>query len=434
MPSDPGKKVKNVVVIGGGAAGSLVAANLVRLGFEGKISLICGENATPGRGIAYSTTDHQHLLNVRASNMSAWPDHPTDFVEWVGGGEDVPHSFQPRMVYGDYLEGILANAVESGVNLIQTSATDIRQTGQGWDVFADGSWLAATHIVLALGNPLPVVPREFSALKTHPRVVSNPWEAGVLESILPTDNVLILGTGLTMVDTVLTLTSQKRSGALTAVSRKGLLPHAHKLGQPASESPKTYQDLISMAREAGEDWRRVVDAVRPKTIALWQSLSWEERARIARRLLGFWDIHRHRMPEQVAARIAELQDEGTLQIGQARFDSIQASGERISVSVNGESKEFDWVINCTGPSARWPRSSIVNKLVEAGHASYDPLGWGLMVDNDGKVVGADGLYALGTLTKGCRLECTAIPEIRQHAYGIAEGIAFGNSKSTVRIT
>ena len=66
---------------------------------------------------------------------------------------------------------------------------------------ADGSAIDADRVVLALGNapPAPVVP------PSAPGCVRDPWQLSALDEIPHTEPVLLVGTGLTMVDSVLSL-------------------------------------------------------------------------------------------------------------------------------------------------------------------------------------------------------------------------------------
>src|SRR4051794_7208929 len=76
-----------VAVVGAGAAGSLVAIHLAdRLARTGAAPfdlLLVDPDARLGRGVAYSTADPRHLLNVPAQGMSALPGRPTHFLDWV---------------------------------------------------------------------------------------------------------------------------------------------------------------------------------------------------------------------------------------------------------------------------------------------------------------------------------------------------------------
>ncbi|MDA1321306.1 MAG: hypothetical protein O3B99_03340, partial [Proteobacteria bacterium] len=110
-----------------------------------------------------------------------------------------------------------------------------------------------------------------------PRRVADPWRPDALAAIAPDDDVLILGSGLTMVDVVLALQAQGWRGRATVVSRRGLLPQAHGAHHdaPIDLPPESLTGALShrlasvrrLARDHG--WRRVMEGYRPITAALW---------------------------------------------------------------------------------------------------------------------------------------------------------------------
>jgi uncharacterized NAD(P)/FAD-binding protein YdhS len=235
-----------------------------------------------------------------------------------------------------------------------------------------------------------------------------------------------------MVDAVLSLQREGHTGPLFARSRRALLPKSHAKNSPKQVEFEPGEDLmqrvISKVRESGDDWREVVDALRPRTAELWQSLSWKERNRFRRRLQIYWDIHRHRMPEQVAAEIARLIASGQLSLARGQLVSATANNDGVIVEFRTpqgvESLTVDWVINCTGPSGELVATKvpILESSVRAGLVEYDPLGIGLMVDKAGRTSETANVWALGPLCRGCRLETTAIPEIRAQAKALAAEI------------
>ena len=107
----------DIAIIGAGFSGTMLAAQLARAGGP-RIALI-ERRDEPARGTAYATDHANHLLNVRAARMSAWPDDPGHFARWlVARGLGGPHDFAPRRSYGVYLEEQLAAAkAEAGERL-----------------------------------------------------------------------------------------------------------------------------------------------------------------------------------------------------------------------------------------------------------------------------------------------------------------------------
>ena len=77
-----------VVVVGGGASGTLAALHLARSGAGRPLELHLAEPGPLGRGVAYSTGNHQHRLNVPAAGMSALPGEPGHFVDWLRAHHD----------------------------------------------------------------------------------------------------------------------------------------------------------------------------------------------------------------------------------------------------------------------------------------------------------------------------------------------------------
>src|SRR5580704_18822537 len=101
---------RSIAVIGGGASGALIAAHLLKCADDDVHLTLIEPRAQVGRGLAYATENDSHRLNVRASNMSAFPDDPDHFWRWLRanghGGED-RFCFVPRLVYGRYLGSLI---------------------------------------------------------------------------------------------------------------------------------------------------------------------------------------------------------------------------------------------------------------------------------------------------------------------------------------
>ena len=74
-------KRDHVAIVGGGFSGTLLAVNLLR--HDGPRATLIERREHTARGVAYSAAHPDHLLNVRAENMSALPDDPEHFVRWL---------------------------------------------------------------------------------------------------------------------------------------------------------------------------------------------------------------------------------------------------------------------------------------------------------------------------------------------------------------
>lgn len=282
--------MKKVVIIGGGASGTLLAIDLLRAAKSQPISVTLVEKREKiGRGVAYSTALEHHLLNVPAAKMSAFPDEPEHFLNWLGENEHSfgPSDFVPRRLYGEYLSSLLDAEARRNASLVRVfeEAADLEPTDDGYVVkLASGKELPADIVVLAFGNFLPPHPSvpDLSFI-TAEKYIRDVWSEGSLEKIDPSDDVLVIGTGLSMVDFVLNLRSAGHQGKIKAISTKGLLPAEHKLGytypsfadelkgvEKITEIFTSVRKHIAIADANGSDWRAVIDSLRPVTQELWQ--------------------------------------------------------------------------------------------------------------------------------------------------------------------
>ena len=71
-----------IAIIGGGFSGSFTAVQLIRQHRQPLRILLFNCRYPVARGIAYDTYSDEHLLNVKAGNMSAIDGEPDHFVNW----------------------------------------------------------------------------------------------------------------------------------------------------------------------------------------------------------------------------------------------------------------------------------------------------------------------------------------------------------------
>lgn len=378
-------------------------------------------------GLAYSTREPSHLLNVPACAMSALPDQPEHFLEWLrlrlpGAA---PATFAPREFYGRYLaETLLKARRESRSTLLRVTGevTDLVETENGLRASISNGWQAETSFaVLALGNPPPENPREGLLLES-------PWGGRALSNLDSDAAVLLLGTGLTMADTALSLRARGHRGPVYALSRHGLLPARHQLSPNKAAAwspaqPATPRELLReiRTRSSSQPWREVMDGLRPATQRLWTSLGSAERSRFLRHLRTYWDVHRHRMAPQVAESLDQMRHSGQLQLLAGRLLSLGEDGMvRFRPRGSRISRELyvDRAINCTGPSTLKPaRDPLMASLAARGLVCFDQCGLSAMPD--GACNQRQTLFAAGPLLRGALWESTAIPEIRTQAAALA---------------
>ena len=427
-----------VAVIGGGFSGTMAAAQLARKGVD---AVLVDGSGRAGLGVAYSTRDPAHVLNVRAEVMSAWPEDLDHFVRLVEEEGGTRRDFVERRQFGRYLKAILKEGMTTGrLRLVERQAISAEPGEEGWTVSLDnGDTIEAGGLVLAIGNQPPEL-MPFG--KDSARVINNPWGpealAAVEELAQSQEDVLLVGTGLTMVDAVLSLDAAGHRGRIVGLSRRGLIPRGHAEFTPApveaEEVPHgNVRELWRWLRHRGAEvgWRAAIDALRPHSQWLWQSLSIGEQKRFARHARPWWDVHRHRIAPEVAQRLHEMVAEGRLEIVAGRIQSVEDEGSALAVYYRrrGSSRvaeaRFAYMINCTGPlgTISRTRDPMLKGMLADGLARPDQLGIALDVDERSRVVGAERAWAMGPLTKGRYWEIIAVPDIRYQAAAVAEDIA-----------
>lgn len=391
-----------------------------------------------GRGVAYSTTDDAHLLNVRAEGMSAWAGEPDHFAQRFAAEGGEPRGFAQRRFFGRYLGEILHEAVSGGcTEVVRATAVEAKHDGDVWRVgFDDASSAEADGLVLAVGNQEPEGLASFAGVGN--RFVGNPWgdaaRAAVQELASTGDAALLVGTGLTMVDLVLSLDAAGHRGRIVALSRRGLAPRAHADFNPASveadDLPRGLRGMFRWLRRRSAEvgWRAAVDSFRPHSHPLWQSLSSDEQQRFLRHARPWWDVHRHRIAPEVADTVARMVADGQLEIVAGRIVRATNAAEGLNVEYRPrgsnvlKSATFDYAFNCTGPlhSIAHSKDPLLRSLLDAGEVRPDHLGIGLEID--GTCRAGEHLWAMGPLTKGRYWEIIAVPDIREQAAAVAADI------------
>ncbi len=433
--------VERVAIVGGGFSGAMLAA---RLAERGVASTVIDRTGQFGLGVAYSTPFDGHLLNVRANRMSAVDGRPDDFVDWLAAnhpGLADPEGFAPRRLYGLYVQDRLAAADGACPGLIERIAGEAAAVEGSSVRLADGRRVEADAVVLTTGNPAPR-----TADPTHDggpgRVIGDPWEAGALEQISAGDDVVIVGTGLTMVDMLLWLQARGWRGQATALSRRGLKPRAH-LAHPDAPLPPTdamtrapaSRRLAEARRLAGpSDWRGVMEGLRPITAELWAAADDATRDRFVRHLRPWWDVHRHRIANNISGAIGALEAGGRLTIVAGRVRRIDQTADGVSLDWRprrgGDQPALtgQWLLDCTGPGHDPAMDPLTGPLIASGRARLDALKLGLDLDPFGRARAADGtpdnrLLVLGPPARGAFWETIAVPDIRKRIEDVARLLA-----------
>jgi len=449
----------SIVIVGGGLSGTLCALHILAARPDLQVSIVeRGERLGPG--VAYGACSAGHLLNVPVSRLDI--NAPVSFEAWltrhaefhpeladalVESGGRLEDAFGPRHLFGAYLEEQIQALVASNrLSWKRGEAVSFLDPPKRGVLLADGREITGDAIVLALGNLPPKSPAPAEAgLEDLQGFIADPWASGAFTGIRSDETVLLIGTGLTMVDVVLALRAQGHSGDIIALSRRGLLPGRHAFGGhwPAFMAPMERVSPASLLRivrreieqsmREGVPWQRVVDSIRPFVARIWRNWRPVEKRSFLRHLRPRWDVVRHRMAPRIAGRIEALIAEGSLRIISGRFEACRQASREIAIDISRSSGERQTVharhaINCTGPRSDF--GSIGTPLiVDARRRNLirpDPLGLGIETESCA-VISADGapsswLFAVGPLTRPAWWEITAAPEINVQVLDLAASL------------
>lgn len=448
--------MKTLAIIGGGYCGIMTAVLLAR---KAELPLdihLYDAGSGPGAGAAYSTSNPQHLLNVMAGRMSAFPGAPDHFLDWAReqpgytdfAREMLALTYLPRPLYGRYLKAIWEQFMQHlphGIQLHwhQDTATSLqRSTEDTWMVQGHLTQpVSADAVVLAPGNAAPAVPGAFKNPELRPPLFyQNPWIREAVDNIPLNANVLIIGNGLTMVDTVISLMENKHLGTVYTVSPHGfnILPHRHPNIQYTAlqEELELLPDLrtlfstvkkhVRRVRTLGLSAEPVIDAIRPFANRLWKKWSPEDRALFVRKVKHYWLIAWHRLPIHQHDKIQQWRLQGRLVTLAGKVTEVIASGATAQVNirtVQGETVTIQpsRIINCTGPQSSMHQleNPALQSLLAQQLLVPDPLGLGVEADTlTGQILDANGqnvpgLFLLGALRRPQLWESTAVPELRE---------------------
>ncbi|GLQ81356.1 FAD-dependent oxidoreductase [Mesorhizobium huakuii] len=452
-----------VAIIGGGFSGAALAWHLAQAHRPERLSIsVIEPRRAIGGGLAYSSEEPSHRVNVPAVRMSMAPGDPQHFARWLAGSGELDRdadaiwkngdAYPRRRVFGRYVAEHLAPHLASGaVRHVGGLATGVTPdaNGAGWIVQTSAGPVIADIVVLAATHPAPAIPAALASVAEAPGFVADPYAASALAGIGPDAAVLIVGSGLTSADMVAELDRRGHRGRILALSRRGLRSRGHPdvRGEPFGDfasAPatsalgllKSIRATLAAARKANVNWQSVFDQLRLQGPVLWAALAPSERARLVRQLRVFWDVHRFRIAPQVASVLDRRQATGTFDIIAARLVASNDEGENLAVSFQRrgrtriETARFDAVINTTGPAhgQALQLNPALRSLAEAGLIRVDAHGLGIETNLDSRAIGRDGkaiagLFVAGPLARGTFGELMGLPEVARHAQRVAAEIA-----------
>ncbi|WP_296252637.1 FAD/NAD(P)-binding protein [Pseudomonas sp. UBA4194] len=453
----------DVLIIGGGLSGTLLAVQLLRQPAARRIVII-EPRPELGRGEAYSATELGHTLNGNAARMSVDPDNADDLTEWLqafiaqGGwpesveqGVPVAELFPPRGIFGLYAQQRLAEARQVGarhgssVEHVREQAVDLQPLDAGLLVrLADGQQWHATQAVLATGMFAAARTAQITPGGLNAAAV-DPWDVAAMRKLDPQARVLIIGSGLTMVDAVVSLHKAGHCGPVSVISRHGLWPHVRRqppawpdfLGQDLSlRTPRQVMAALRaqcrLAMAQGIDWQAPLDTVRVHVARLWSQASERHKRQFVRHVRPWWESHHHRSPPPSAALLEKLIGAGRLSIRAATLKQVE--GTCIGVRAKGQDEleviRGDALINSTGIEYDWRRvdKPLPQQLLARGLIQPGPLALGILATEQGAVIDAEGvaasnLFAMGPPLRGMWWESTAVTDVALQAKALAGVLA-----------
>jgi uncharacterized NAD(P)/FAD-binding protein YdhS len=434
-----------IVVIGGGAAGTLFVANWLKQASPTDKLIWIEQSGHFGAGLAYSEANQDyHILNVRAGQMHAYTDDPNHFLRWMSGNGFPcnPEDFVARKLYGRYLKSIADKCLtDLRIQPFTQEVISFSEKKQGWEIkLVDTTTISCDSIILATGNLLPARPTALpSTLNSHPAYQRNPWHYNTPTN--PDATILLLGAGLTMIDQLLHLQAIHHRGKIISLSPHGFLPLAH----PAFPQKWPLDESVMLVHRSPLEWLRffraeiqkaqaekydafaVADAFRPYVQTIWQRWNKTEHESFRQHLRHRWAQLRHRLPLKVAKKIDVLKNSGQVEIHAGRLLDVAQAGELLRVRWHtrgtGEIKnlDVDLFVNCTGPSSRFESdgSLLLKNLLAENILVQDVEQLGFAALPSGALKKPDGnpytnAFALGSLLRGTLWEITAVPDIRNH--------------------
>lgn len=455
--------MRKIIIIGGGFTGTMTAVHLIQKATDAFQLTIINQKETFTKGFAFNPYSKKHLLNVMTSRMSAFKIDLNHFLAWVMQHTAycdkerslIGNSFLPRYIYGEYLEHIWQYTLNHRKNrnielrIVDDVATNLHACHDQIIVTTScGEKIYGHFGVIATGNQLPGNPKiKNTAFFNSKNYQQNPWRIDAVSTIKNHKPVLIIGNGLTMVDSVIGLHENGFRSEIYSLSPNGfnILPHRHngmvytKLTDELPDHPNLYEIVrlfnkhIKLLREFGISPEPLIDSMRVHTQQIWQGLSIEEKRKFMSRLRHLWGVARHRIPSHIHDWLRQLQIDQKLHIVSGKLLDIEESEGGIQVSYyDKKQKEFknlevSRVINCTGPETNLMRieDNFLKGCFLDGLVTQDELKLGLLTDPKSfEIINKKGerqhnLMTLGSNLKGVLWESTAVNELRVQAEVLA---------------
>ena len=467
----PKLSMQNIGIIGAGFSGTMTAIQLIVHQKEELTIHLIDNKQNFNKGVAYNPYSDKHLLNVVAAKMSAFSNEPDHFLNWVMQQPDfinkersfVAQTFLPRSIYGKYMTELFDHykqvAQQKGIQLTMhyTLVKDLNTNPEGIELnLTNGSTLNLNQCVIATGNQLPRNPRlQDTEIYKSPHYFQNPWMADSVKNIQNTRPILIIGNGLTMVDTVLSLLEEGYNGKIYTLSPNGfnILPHRHnglKYNALTDELQEkmTLTDLFTLTkkhiqavRTYGVSAEPVIDSLRPYSQKIWRSFTESEKRVFMNRIRHLWGVARHRIPLNSYDKLQQMRINSKLHVISGEIRAMEEIEGHIEVAFINKRKNtiecigVSRVINCTGPESNIQllQNSFLTSCLRKGIITQDSLKLGInacpetfhIYNAESKL--QESLFTMGSTLRGILWESTAVGELREQAALLAKQLISAHS-------
>jgi uncharacterized NAD(P)/FAD-binding protein YdhS len=436
--------MKKIAIIGFGFCGIMVFGNILKKistqKSQNKIKFIIFEkDGEESLGAGFSNFNDNYILNVPAKRMSPFEDSPNDFLDFLKENypeiynKNGPDGYISRNIYGQFLKKLrndffkIANDLEIDHELIQKNVIDI---DEGFKINAGNQIFDADEVVLSSS----FVQSKLNYCLNDEKLISPLWSKNSINfhqknNFKVDDKICIIGTGLSAVDVLVGLNAKNFSGKIYAISRRGNFPQPHfsnhnNISQGSinfidDSDAKTGIVNISLKfrkylrDNQNYDLRNLIDSIRGKTKFLWQNFDEKNKRNFLKKLLPYWNIFRHRVPNSSLEIINKMIENNRLEIIKSSVKSIEKSDGKFIIKTNKKTLECNYVVNCLGFDFNIKNYPLIQSMTDKKLLKQDLI---LVQSNNAKI------HLVGGLNIGRDFEITAVPDIRVDANLVAEKI------------
>ncbi len=480
MPTKSGSKPTQIVIIGGGVAGSEAGTYLGQRATRPLevIEIECEPSRRYGGwgfqpfpdGVCTNLATRKMYLGRDPAEIFTWCDDPEARAHWpaeLRALELHPDRPFPRALVQEYVRWRRSRVDNPLVRYrdVTGEAMEVQlhaETGRVAVTLRGGARVEGDRVIMASGSIAVKVPPYLEHLRAHPRVIVDPLtrDGHRRREALPRDaRVLILGTGLTGEEQA-DLLGKRGHSRLTILSRHGYRHYAYRREQqnaplslarpPAflrAETPEEFdlclREFYARYLSAGHSPEDILAAIRP----YWDELRAElggcyktaERLRRFRRSLAVNSIG---ASWEVTESLRAAEAEGRLSVARGFITEVEERDGEFVVTI-GEDPErgpthearFDHIINAIGRTII--RHPLWDGLLRRGLAKKH-AGIGIRVSERGQLIDAQGgaserIWVVGMARAGDHtlrhgfLGNTAfnVPQVRAHLYETIDALLAG---------